>query len=72
MEVKIPEELVIKAIQQEYFAKKDAFNVVGVSRTTFDKWLREHPNELRPSIIDGQVLYAKKDLLKFMENHKRK
>ncbi|WP_297816706.1 helix-turn-helix domain-containing protein [uncultured Lactobacillus sp.] len=67
MHVVIPEEYVIKAIQQQYFSKTDAANFCGVSYTTFAKWVKETP--IKTSVVNGQLLYAKEDLIKFMEDH---
>lgn len=69
MQVVIPEEFVIKAIQQEYFSKTDAANFCGVSYTTFAKWVKESP--IKVSSINGQLLYSRKDLTAFMEAHKK-
>lgn len=66
MQIQIPEKVIIKAIQQQYFNKSESANFLGVSLTTFKKWTVDIPTV----VIDGQVLYAKKDLVKFMEDHR--
>lgn len=69
MQVSIPEKIIIKAVQQQYFNKTEAANFLGVSLPTFRSWLTKF--DLKPISIDGQLLYDKKVLKDFMEEHKR-
>lgn len=55
MQVTIPEKIVIKAIQQQYFNKTEAANFLGVSLPTFRIWAAKY--KIRPISIDGQLLY---------------
>ena len=50
-------------------AKSKASVYLGISRTTFDVWLKKY--QIPYTMIDGIRRYAKKDLDKFMEEHKR-
>ncbi|MBD0888688.1 hypothetical protein CBF85_05945 [Lactobacillus taiwanensis] len=52
-----------------YFNKTKASVYLGISRTTFDVWLKKY--QIPYTMIDGIRRYAKKDLDKFMEEHKR-
>lgn len=67
MQVSIPEKIIIKAVQQQYFNKTEAANFLGVSPSTFRIWLKTF--DFKPISIDGQILYDKDVLQKFMEKH---
>ncbi|MDK7952178.1 helix-turn-helix domain-containing protein [Lactobacillus paragasseri] len=67
MQVAIPEKIVIKAIQQQYFNKTEAANFLGVSLPTFRAWLTKY--DLKPISVDGQILYDREVLKKFMKGH---
>ena len=43
-------------------------NFLGVSPSTFRIWLKKF--DFKPISIDGQILYDKDVLQKFMEDHK--
>ncbi|WP_125588374.1 hypothetical protein [Companilactobacillus jidongensis] len=51
------------ALDKQYLKRKDAIKFAGVSGSTYDSWL------LPSHKIQGVVLYAKKDILDFIENH---
>ena len=63
--------LVSEAFELVYkdFNKTKASVYLGISRTTFDVWLKKY--QIPYTMIDGIRRYAKKDLDKFMEEHKR-
>jgi len=67
MKITIPEDVITRALQQEYFNKGAAAQVLGVSRSTFQNWCKIY--DFKPISIDGQILYSKKNLIKFMEAH---
>lgn len=69
MQVVIPEEAIKKAVQQQYFKKTDAANLCGISTTTFREWMKATP--IPTVVVEGQVLYSREDLIKFMEEHKK-
>ncbi|EFJ69841.1 transcriptional regulator, Fis family [Lactobacillus paragasseri JV-V03] len=68
MQVSIPERVIERAIQQQYFNKTEAANFLGISKSTFRIWLTKF--DFKPISIDGQLLYDKEVLKKFMEEHK--
>ncbi len=70
MQVTIPEKVIARAIQQQYFNKTEAANFCGVSKSTFRNWILNHSDELIPSSVDGQLLYSKETLEDFMKEHK--
>ncbi|WP_125713012.1 hypothetical protein [Companilactobacillus kedongensis] len=51
-------------IDKQYLKRKDATVFAGVSASTFDSW--NIPSHV---ISDGITLYAKKDILEFIESH---
>lgn len=59
----------LKSPMYGYFNKTKASVYLGISRTTFDVWLKKY--QIPYTMIDGIRRYAKKDLDKFMEEHKR-
>ena len=67
MQVAIPERVIERAIQQKYFNVTASANFLGVSPSTFRIWLKKF--DFRPISIDGQILYDKEVLQKFMEDH---
>lgn len=67
MQIAIPERVIERAIQQQYFNKTEAANFLGVSIPTFRIWTTKY--KIRPISIDGQLLYDKEILKKFMEKH---
>lgn len=69
MQVVISEESIKRAVQQEYFNKKEASNFLGVSMQTFKTWREKYG--IHYQSVDGMVLFAKKDLQKFMEDHRK-
>lgn len=69
MNVQIPEKVVIQAIQQQYFTRTEAANFLGVSYPTFVKWIKEEP--IKTVEVYGQILFAKDELIRFMEDHTR-
>lgn len=68
MQFSIPEKIIIKAVQQQYFNKTEAANFLGVSIPTFRIWTAKY--KIRPISVDGQLLYDKNVLKDFMEGHK--
>lgn len=67
MQVAIPERVIERAIQQKYFNVTASANFLGVSPSTFRIWLKKF--DFKPISIDGQILYDKEVLQKFMEDH---
>lgn len=67
MQVTIPERVIARAIQQQYFNKTEAANFCGVSKSTFRNWILNHGDELIPTSIDGQLLYSRETLTDFMK-----
>ena len=67
MLVTIPERVIARAIQQQYFNKTEAANFCGVSKSTFRNWTINHSDELIPTIVDGQLLYSRETLTDFMK-----
>lgn len=67
MQIQIPEKVIARAIQQQYYNKTESASFLGVSLTTFKKWSVDIPTV----VVDGQVLYDKDDLIKFMEEHRK-
>lgn len=67
MQLAIPEKVIIRAIQQQYFNKTEAANFCGVSKSTFRNWLKKA--YINPVSVDGQLLYSKENLEKFMQDH---
>lgn len=65
--VPIPKDVLIRALQQEYFNKTDASNFLGVSLSTFKRWLNSY--QIPAVAIDGIVMYRKKDLIAFMDKN---
>lgn len=65
--VPIPKDVLIRALQQEYFNKTDASNFLGVSLTTFKRWISSY--QIPAVAIDGIVMYRKKDLIAFMDKN---
>ncbi|CPR80383.1 helix-turn-helix domain-containing protein [Lactobacillus crispatus] len=72
MQVTIPERVIARAIQQQYFNKTEAANYCGVSKSTFRNWLLNYSDELIPSSVDGQLLFSKETLADFMKGHEMK
>lgn len=72
MQISIPEKVIVRAIQQQYFNKTEAANFCGVSKSTFRNWLVNHAKELTPISVDGQLLYSKKTLTNFMKERELK
>lgn len=68
MQVAIPERVIERAIQQKYFNVTAGANFLGISPSTFRIWLKKY--DFKPISIDGQILYDKEVLQKFMEDHK--
>ena len=68
MQIAIPERVIERAIQQKYFNVTASANFLGVSPSTFRIWLKKF--DFKPISIDGQILYDKDVLQKFMEDHK--
>lgn len=68
MQIAIPERVIERAIQQKYFNVTASANFLGVSPSTFRIWLKKF--DFKPTSIDGQILYDKDVLQKFMEDHK--
>lgn len=66
--VPIQRDVLVKALQQEYFNKGEASNFLGVSLTTFKRWSKEY--KILAFSIDGIIMYSRKDLISFMENKK--
>ena len=50
-------------LDKQYLKRKDAYKYAGVSGSTFDSWF------IPSHKIQGVVLYSKKDILDFIENH---
>lgn len=69
MQIMISEEAVKKAVQQEYFNKREASNYLGISMQTFKTWREKF--KIPYQSIDGMILFARKDLETFMNEHKR-
>jgi prophage protein len=67
MQVTIPERVIARAIQQQYFNKTEAANFCGVSKSTFRNWTLIHSDELIPTSVDGQLLYSRETLTDFMK-----
>lgn len=67
MQVTIPERVIARAIQQQYFNKTEAANFCGVSKSTFRNWTITHSDELIPTSVDGQLLYSRETLTDFMK-----
>lgn len=67
MQIQIPEKVIERAIQQQYFNKTESASFLGVSITTFKKWAVN----IKPIVVDGQILYAKDDLVEFMDGHRK-
>ena len=67
MQVTIPERVIARAIQQQYFNKTEAANFCGVSKSTFRNWTTNHSDELIPTSVDGQLLYSRETLTDFMK-----
>lgn len=70
MQIQIPEKVIIKAIQQQYYNKSEASNFLGISIMTFKKWREIY--HIPSVVVDGQVLFYKEDLEKFMEERRKK
>lgn len=70
MQINIPERVITRAIQQQYFNKSEAASYLGKSLTTFKKWREDYGIPFYS--IDGQVTFNKKDLDDFMEKYKHK
>ena len=68
MQVAIPERVIERAIQQKYFNVTAGANFLGISPSTFRIWLKKY--DFKPISIEGQNLYDKEVLQKFMEDHK--
>lgn len=68
MQISIPEKIIERAIQQKYFNVTAGANFLGISQSTFRIWLKKY--DFKPISIDGQILYDKEVLQKFMEDHK--
>ena len=67
MQVTIPERVIARAIQQQYFNKTEAANFCGVSKSTFRNWTIKHSDELIPTSVDEQLLYSRETLTDFMK-----
>ncbi|ART99215.1 helix-turn-helix domain-containing protein [Lactobacillus gasseri] len=68
MQVNIPERVIERAIQQQYFNKTESAAYLGISLTTFIKWRK---NDALPFYsVNGQILYSKDDLNEYMKKHK--
>ena len=67
MQVTIPERVIARAIQQQYFNKTEAANFCGVSKSTFRNWTINQSDELIPTSVDGQLLYSRETLTDFMK-----
>ncbi len=67
MLVTIPERVIARAIQQQYFNKTEAANFCGVSKSTFRNWTINYSDELIPTSVDGQLLYSRETLTDFMK-----
>ncbi|WP_410406206.1 helix-turn-helix domain-containing protein [Lactobacillus crispatus] len=72
MQISIPEKVIARAIQQQYFNKTEAANFCGVSKSTFRNWVLNHGDELIPTSVDGQLLYSREMLADFMKGHEMK
>lgn len=68
MQIAIPERVIERAIQQQYFNATAAANFLGISKSTFRNWLVKF--DFKPISIDGQLLYDREILKEFMEDHK--
>lgn len=67
MQISIPKKVIERAIQQKYFNVTAGANFLGISPSTFRIWLKKY--DFKPVSIDGQILYDKDVLQKFMEDH---
>lgn len=59
------DKLIKRYSTQEYFNKKEAAQYLGKSIPTLNKWIKKY--DIPTSIVDGQVIFSKANLDKFMK-----